>query len=400
MASETKEELVFERRIQASPEELYDAWAHASALREWLCDGATLGRKPGERFILWWEDGYTSAGRLLGQIPPERLSFTWDGATDPAPTQVDVLLHEEENGETTVTVRHAGIGDDEAWAGFRKEIARGWERGLENLQATVETGEDLRLVRRPILGILVGEYSAGIAERLGIPNTEGVRVDGVARKGNGADKAGLRTDDVIIGLGGEEVIGWPSLMAALEKHKSGDTVEVSFMRMGEQRTTQLTLDKRHLPDVRDRAAVLRQIAEGYRKSYETVAGLLSGVSDEKALKRPKPDQWSALEVVAHLILVEREVHTLIGDLLNHDERWGDENPTNIPARVAAVAATYPTVKAMQLALHDAYTETQALMAALPDAFVRRRATWTRIARTVLGLTEYGESHADQIRRAL
>jgi uncharacterized protein YndB with AHSA1/START domain len=399
MASQEVDEVIFERRIAAPLEEVYAAWVHAALLREWLCDGATVGTQPGQRYVLWWNDGYTSAGAILGHTPYERLAFSWMGSGDPAPTQVDVLLHAADEENTQVSVRHSDLGKGKEWESFRKEIAKGWERGLENLQSILETGEDLRLTRRPILGIAVGAYSPEIAGRLGIPGVQGVRVEGVSEQG-GARQAGLRADDVIVELAGAPVTGWASLSSAMEQHEAGETVAVVFMRDGNRRTAQVQLAARSLPDVRDRSLVLRTLAEGYRRAYDQIAALLDGVSDERALRRPAPTEWSALETIAHLILVEREAQSFVGDLLNRDERWSDENPTNILARVAAVAAAYPTAPAMLRALNDTYTETQALIAALPESFLRRRGSWTRAARSVLGLMEHADDHLAQIRSAL
>ena len=60
---------------------------------------------------------------------------------------------------TALVVTHTPSGGGAKWAKAVKEAQKGWETGLENLQSVLETGQDLRLTLRPMLGILIGEKS-------------------------------------------------------------------------------------------------------------------------------------------------------------------------------------------------------------------------------------------------
>ena len=57
----------------------------------------------------------------------------------------------------------------------------------------------------------------------------GVRVDGVS-DGRPAQKAGLKTGDVIIQLGHYNVSSLDNYMEALSKFKKGDTTQVKYKR--------------------------------------------------------------------------------------------------------------------------------------------------------------------------
>jgi putative serine protease PepD len=74
-------------------------------------------------------------------------------------------------------------------------------------------------------------------------NTTVARVASV-RSGTPAAKAGLRTGDVITSLGGTKVSSSDALRAAINTHKPGDKVTVTFTRNGTRHTVSLTLASR------------------------------------------------------------------------------------------------------------------------------------------------------------
>jgi len=393
--------LQFKRTVNAPATEAYRAFTRAIALREWLCDVAMADARAGGRLYLWWNSGYYACGEFTDVEPNKTVAFTWHGRGEPATTHVQVALTVAAGG-TEVTVTHSGIGAGAEWAMARQEIERGWQVGLENLPAVLETGRDLRLVRRPMLGVYLGEFNAEIAAKLDVPVTGGLRLDGVA-EGMGAQAAGLQKDDVIVSLGGKPVTTWPELMAALQGHRAGDTVPVVFYRGGEKKEVAMTLSSRHLPEV---PATAEALAEAVRKMHADLAaeigGSLEGVSEAEAASRPAPGEWSALEVVAHLIAAERENQTWITDLLNDDERWSDrfENPTNVPARVSATVAAYPTLAAIVEAWKRSMAETAAMLAALPPEFVAHKGSFWRLGRDLLQAPEHVQEHSAQIRAAV
>ncbi len=59
-----------------------------------------------------------------------------------------------------------------------------------------------------------------------------------------ADSAGLRVDDVVIGLDGVPIFGWRDLVAQVRSHQPGDTVEVLILRDDDEMTVDLTLGVR------------------------------------------------------------------------------------------------------------------------------------------------------------
>lgn len=93
-----------------------------------------------------------------------------------------------------------------------------------------------------------GDEGGGYGAYLGTipdfgPVDRGVRLSGVTA-GSPADRAGLREGDVIVGFDGDDVEDLYALTDALRAHATGDTVEITVLRDGEERTTTAVLGSR------------------------------------------------------------------------------------------------------------------------------------------------------------
>ncbi|HEX6420879.1 MAG TPA: trypsin-like peptidase domain-containing protein [Acidimicrobiales bacterium] len=69
---------------------------------------------------------------------------------------------------------------------------------------------------------------------------------GTVEDGQPAAEAGIEEGDVIVRVGDRTVAGAADLTAAIRSHSPGDTVEVAYVRDGNERTVDVTLDE--LPD--------------------------------------------------------------------------------------------------------------------------------------------------------
>ena len=144
--------VISKRTVNAPPAEAYRAFTRAVALREWMCDVATTDVRVGGRLYFWWNSGYYTSGEFTALEPDKEVAFTWHGRGEPGTTQVQVSFAATEGG-TEVTLTHSGFGAGPEWDEPRQDSEHGWGIGLENLQSVLETGQDLRLVCRPMLGI-------------------------------------------------------------------------------------------------------------------------------------------------------------------------------------------------------------------------------------------------------
>ncbi len=389
----------FEQIVKAPPAQAYYAFTNATAWREWMCDVATVVPRVGGRVYLCWNSGYYSAGEYTHLEPGKRLDFTWQGRGEPGATQVKVTL-EAQDGGARVLLEQTGFGTGPEWQKPVQESREGWTQGLENLASVLETGQDLRITRRPMLGVMLSDFTPEIARQMGLPVSEGVRIDGTL-EGMGARKAGLQQHDVIVSMAGRPVTNYSSLGSALQGRKAGDVVEVQFYRGPEMMKAQMELSGRPLPDVpfdpRELAARLRR---NYAELDAELAQLFEGATDQEASFIPGPDQWSALEVVAHLLLGERYNSMFIVDLLGGQERWSDDFTANLPEQTRAVAAAYPSIAEILDEYRRNQAETLSLVASFPPEFVARKGSYWRLAYALLDGGVHNRGHYDQIRSAI
>lgn len=398
--TDERRSLKFEQRVNVPAADVYRAFTNSSALREWLADVATTNPKPNGRFYIAWNDGYYASGHFTTLEKDRAVGFTWNGRGDPAATEVEVTFRPAEDG-THVMVEHCGLGDGEAWQTLSAAFSRAWPMSLENLASVLETGEDLRFTKRPMLGVFVSDFSAEIAARIGVPVNKGVRLDGVV-EGMGAAAAGLQAGDVVVSVAGLPVRDFPSLQNALAAFRAGDTVEVVFYRGAEQRTTQMPLTGRPIPEIPQTPAKLAEILRRrYEKNNLDLDAFLNGVTEEQATFRPADTEWSVKDILAHLIHSERGYQTFINDLLSGEEAWYDDFGGNVDARNVATVAAFPTVSALVDELKNARTETVSLIAALPDSFVARKGSYWRLGFSAADQSgDHQDTHLAQMRAAV
>ena len=396
--SETRS-FTFEQNIPAAPDALYRALTSSTALRQWLCDVATTAPREGGRCYLAWNDGYYSSGEFTHLDPGKEVAFTWHGRGEPAASTVKVTL--TPTGDTTlVRVVHGEIGTGAAWEDIGPALEQAWPFSLENLNAIFTSGADLRFTQRPMLGITVGDFDTEIAASLDVPVSEGIRLDGVVPE-MGAGAAGLQENDVVVGINGQDVVDWPTLSNALQAHRAGDEVEVSFYRGPDKRQVTMTLSGRPIPEIpEDINALANAVRERYAEIDRELADFFAGVGEAEAAHKPAPGAWSAREVLAHLIHSERGWHNWMADMVNGHEPWYDEWGGNVQAHIDATVATYPAVDQLLEELRRLNAETVAFVGNLPLEFRDRKATYWRLAYELLEPPYHHRAHLDQMREAI
>jgi uncharacterized protein YndB with AHSA1/START domain len=391
--------LSFTQTVKAPPAEVYRTFTNATALREWLSDAAMAVPHPGGRFYVSWNTGYYASGEYTVTQPGEKVAFTWQGRGEPASTQVHVNLDAQEGG-TKINLEHTGLGTGDEWTQAYQEIEAGWRNGLENLASVLENGADLRLVRRPMLGVLLDSFDSDIAKEIGVPVTEGVRLDGVI-DGMGAQAAGLQKGDVIVSVAGIPVMDFNSLSVVLQKHYAGDELEVAFYRGAEKMTTIMKLSGRPIPEIPSSGD---ELARATQKIYDEVDArldqFLEGVTEEEASHKPAPSEWSIKENIAHLINGERYNPFYIAELAFSEERFSDGFGDNFHPQVEATVAAYPTLVELREELRRNSAETIGTLARLPQEFIARKGSYWRLAYNLLQPAYHLDSHIGQMQAAL
>jgi uncharacterized protein YndB with AHSA1/START domain len=399
--------LTITRDIKVPPSELFLLFTSSHGVLAWLCHVAEVDPVPAGRIYLWWHQGYYTAGVFTEVHANQRLAFTWQGPGDPAATLVHVDFVPVATGNpaetsTQVAITHSGLGSDPDWAHMVGTIGRGWETALENLQAVVETGVDLRLYREPELGLREADSVGALrAAQLGVPVTEGLWIGDVS-EGLAAHAAGLRRDDVLVQLDGRTITTWPSMRPVLWAHRPGDRIEASFYRGGTLRHLTMELSRQPSPPPDPPTGVLA-VAEAARAAYAAfdadLDAVFAGVEEAATEKQPDPDAWTAKQIVAHLIAVERDVQTWITTLIE-DSNLTPSFHANEWTRLTALVATYRTIADLLAELKRSEAATVTMLATLPPAVASRKYVLYVLSLWLPGLPEHAREHLIELRQLL
>lgn len=392
--------LRFEKIIYAPEDLIYRAFTSASALREWLCDISTTVIEEGGWIYLGWHHGYFASGHFTKLNPNQSVSFTWIGKEEPGWTNVSVSIKQLENdGQFLVTLVHEDIGTGVLWEKARQEITKGWQLGLDNLKSTLETGQDLRITDRPLIGIYPDDLlnvNLSTRESWNLPVDYGVVVTEVLPE-YGAEKAGIHQNDVIIAIDDKKVDRIRTLGMVINEYSVGDQINIEVYRGSEKLTFAVDTMSRiiePLPDTTEKLAKDLEVQSS--KSLDTIENVLAGVTDAEASYSPGEEEWSAKEVLVHLIHSERELHSWINDLASGQERFYDEWPGDSLFRIRATLTSYPKVDDLIAELRRSFKETVASVAFLNQDFTRRKASYWRLGTELKGKENHFQEHIQQI----
>ncbi|HZF50407.1 MAG TPA: SRPBCC domain-containing protein, partial [Polyangiaceae bacterium] len=109
--------------IQASPEQIYEAWLDSEQHARMTGGPASVDRAPGGRFSAW--DGYIQ-GTTLEVEPGRRIVQSWRTTEFPADSpdsRVEIHLAPHESGGSLITVVHADIPE-----GDGPKYQEGWDK--------------------------------------------------------------------------------------------------------------------------------------------------------------------------------------------------------------------------------------------------------------------------------
>jgi uncharacterized protein YndB with AHSA1/START domain len=388
-----------EKFIHASPSEVYHYLTNSTAYRDWLCDVATVQPHRGGHIYLSWPGEYYTSGEFLALEENKSVSFTWLGRNEPRQTQVDITLKKKKDG-TLLKLTHRGIGKGKKWEMIGTGYETQWRKVLENLASVLETGADLRITMRPMLGIYVGELNHDIAAQLCVPVDYGVRLSGVV-EGMGAQQAGLQKDDVIVNIDGRELTEGVTLGPILSSKHAGEVVDVSFYRGSDRKTVKLTFSGRSIPTIPTSGVELSKQVEPIYRQYEAeFEAILNNATEEECSYKPNPQEWSAKEVMAHLIQGELGWQNYASEIISGHEPSYDDYGGNLQARIEGTTAIFPTKGSLlrELKAHDA--ETLAMLAHLSDDCVKHKGRFWKLTFQANQNSYHLQTHLEQIRAAL
>lgn len=392
-------EIKYERTIPAKPKDVFYAISTSQGWRDWLADAAYFRSRPGGSFHLSWDTGWYASGTVEALEKPSKVALEWRGKDAPMATQVAIRL--EPAGENTlIRIVHSGFGEGQIWEASRELAASGWESGLKNLESIFGTGADLRVTRRPMLGIFGNDFNEEIAASIGVPVTEGTRLADVI-EGMGAEKSGLQGDDVMVEMDGTPLRAWEDFGPVLQRRQAGDVVRVVFYRGNEKHEVEMELMGRPIPDVPlEPAAFAQEYRKVAREVTHELREAVEGVSEEEA-EFTDGDSWSVKENIAHLILYDEwhlfSITELLGD---HESQYADGGE-NRREQLRALIRTTPTVDQLVERLARAQEGTCSMLEESQEVLGMRKGVMWRLGMNMLHFPGGHErEHIGQITRAL
>ncbi|MBI2901744.1 MAG: PDZ domain-containing protein [Planctomycetes bacterium] len=100
---------------------------------------------------------------------------------------------------------------------------------------------------RVVVAIVEAAHSSegeGGAAYMGIRGEDQEQGIALTRVSGPAEKSGLQVGDVIVEFDGKKVASYEQLLAGIRAHKAGDKVKVKVLRGGEEKTVEVTLERR------------------------------------------------------------------------------------------------------------------------------------------------------------
>jgi S1-C subfamily serine protease len=146
----------------------------------------------------------------------------------------------------------------ETGGGSNGNVGIGFAIPIDTIRAEIQQLEDDGKVTHAFIGISGASVTPDLARAVNLPVDEGVLVQTVVKDGPAA-KAGIEGGntsatlegaevrlggDIVTKLGGKKVAGMEDLVDFVNGAKSGDEVEVTYLRNGDERTVTVTLGDR------------------------------------------------------------------------------------------------------------------------------------------------------------
>ena len=150
--------------------------------------------------------------------------------------QTDTAINPGNSGGPLVNSAGEVVGINTAVAGNAENI--GFSIAINAAKPIIEQLRQGGTRSRPFLGVKMFTVTPSVAEELGLKAASGALVADVTA-GSGAEVAGLRTGDVITSIDGKEVKAAEDVTSAVNSHKPGDEMKVTYRRGDE--TTEVTV---------------------------------------------------------------------------------------------------------------------------------------------------------------
>ena len=193
--------------------------------------------------------GTVTSGILSGKDRLVSVSVSNSNSTDwvMKVLQIDAAINPGNSGGPLVDATGKVIGITSMKLVQDEIEGMGFAIPIEIAMAHINELEKGNKIEWPLLGISMANVTdSNLLYRSNITIDKSITAGAVVVEiaaGSGASKSDLKPGDVIVKLNGEKIKDTAYLRYELYKNKPGDTIEVTFIRDGKERTTKITLTK-------------------------------------------------------------------------------------------------------------------------------------------------------------
>ncbi len=238
--------------------------------------------------------------------------------------QTDAAVNPGNSGGALVNTRGELIGINTmissptgSYAGYSFAVPSNITRKI--IEDLMEYGN----VQRGILGVEGGELNSKVSKEIGINDTEGFYVEKVT-KNSGAEKAGIKSGDIIKKLDNQKVSSYAELSGYINTKRPEDKIQVTFVRNGKTHVVPVTLVKKELFNTEFKGLELEDIEASDKKKFRIDYGVKIKDVTSDALK-PYHDQLKGNIILKVDNVQATDVET-ISTFLN---RKGEDKSINI-----------------------------------------------------------------------
>jgi S1-C subfamily serine protease len=155
--------------------------------------------------------------------------------------QTDAAINPGNSGGPLVNAAGEVVGINTALAGGSQNV--GFAISIDSAKSVITALRDGKSVQVAFLGVETSDVTPAVAKSLNLTAKQGAVVRKVTN-GAAADKAGMKSNDVIVAIGGHTVNGPQDVGAEIRRYAPGDKVDVTVERDGQRVTLNVALGVR------------------------------------------------------------------------------------------------------------------------------------------------------------